>query len=97
MLGFNMGPGEMLIIGVVALLLFGKRLPEVAKNVGKSLAEFKKSVSGFESEIRSTTRDAERKLEYNEEPTHWQKHGDDDSSDVVEEDEFEAPKFKVQD
>lgn len=39
----NLGPFEILIILFVILLLFGaKRLPELARSLGKSLSEFKK-------------------------------------------------------
>lgn len=53
--GGSIGSGEMIIIGVIAVLLFGKRLPEVGRSLGKSLVEFKKGMQGIENEIRSAT------------------------------------------
>ncbi len=38
------GPFEMLIIAGLGLLLFGKRLPDVAKGLGRSVVEFKKGL-----------------------------------------------------
>lgn len=49
------GPMEMLILGAIAVLLFGKRLPEVGRSLGKSLVEFKRGISGIEEEFRSAT------------------------------------------
>ncbi len=49
------GLPEMLIIGVIALLLFGKRLPEVARSLGKGIVEFKKGVRGIEDEVDTAT------------------------------------------
>ena len=38
------GHSEWIILLVIALLIFGKRLPDVAKNLGKSLTSFKKGI-----------------------------------------------------
>ena len=38
---FGLGPVEMAIVGVIAVLLFGKRLPEVGQSLGKGIVEFK--------------------------------------------------------
>ncbi len=42
---------EMLIILAVGLLLFGKRLPEVGRSLGKGIVEFKKGLKGIEDEV----------------------------------------------
>jgi TatA/E family protein of Tat protein translocase len=50
----NFGMGEMLFIGVFALLLFGpKRLPEISRSVGKAIREFKQVTNGMTHDLRS--------------------------------------------
>ena len=46
------GPWEMVIIAVVALLLFGRRLPEVGRSLGKGIVEFKKGLRDTGEEVR---------------------------------------------
>jgi sec-independent protein translocase protein TatA len=40
----NLGTPELLVILLVALVLFGRKLPEVARNMGRSLTQFKRGV-----------------------------------------------------
>ncbi|MEM6331546.1 MAG: twin-arginine translocase TatA/TatE family subunit [Planctomycetota bacterium] len=49
---FGLGVPEMLIVGALAVLLFGSRLPEVARSMGRSFTEFKKGVQGLEDGMR---------------------------------------------
>jgi sec-independent protein translocase protein TatA len=53
----SLGAPELIMIFVVILLLFGaKKLPELARGIGKSMGEFKKAKEEFEHEItRSET------------------------------------------
>lgn len=45
----GMGPMEMMIIGAIAVILFGSKLPEVAKSVGKSYREFRSGLNDFQA------------------------------------------------
>ena len=45
---FNLGPGELLLILAIALVVLGpKKLPEVGKSLGKGMREFKDSLSSM--------------------------------------------------
>ncbi len=57
---FNIGMPELLLIAVIALLVVGpKRLPDVAKSLGKGLAEFKKTAEGVTDSLKGTLQDSE--------------------------------------
>ena len=61
-LAFVPGPMELVIIAMIALIFFGRRLPEVAKSMGKSIVEFKKGLKDVKDDIDTTaTPDDDRK------------------------------------
>ena len=74
------GPTEMMIILAIAVLLFGKRLPEVGRSLGKGIVEFKKGIHGIEEEIESVASSTSA------ETSHESAHED--------RDEATAPKFE---
>ncbi len=54
----NLGAGEIILILLVVLILFGaKKIPELAKGLGKGMSEFKKGLKEVENEIK----DADKK------------------------------------
>jgi len=64
-MGWNLGFPEIMIIFVIALLVFGPRkLPELGKSLGKSLAEFKKATNDlkktWEEEVKSEEEDLKK-------------------------------------
>ena len=59
----SVGITEMIVLGVVAVLLFGSRLPEVAKNLGKTYTEFRRGLTNLQSTIRDET-SVETSVEY---------------------------------
>jgi sec-independent protein translocase protein TatA len=69
---------EMMIILVIAVLLFGKRLPEVGRSLGKGIVEFKKGVRGVEDEVERASSSPST----------------DTAQDVDDRDEATAPKFE---
>jgi sec-independent protein translocase protein TatA len=47
----SLGPMEMVVVMGIAVLLFGKRLPEVGRSLGKGIVEFKKGLQGVGDEF----------------------------------------------
>jgi len=57
----NFGVGEIILILLVVLILFGaKKIPELAKGLGKGMSEFKKGLKDVEDEIKSVDKDSEK-------------------------------------
>jgi sec-independent protein translocase protein TatA len=52
-------PTTLIIVGLIALLLFGNRLPSVMRSLGRSVVEFKKGVNGIEEDIDEAVRSSD--------------------------------------
>jgi sec-independent protein translocase protein TatA len=81
-LSFN--PVQVIVIGVIAVLLFGKRLPEVGRSLGKHIAEFRKGIRSIEDVIHQAGTSINTD-DYSQPAAH---HNADDH------DEATAPKFE---
>ncbi|QDU60711.1 Sec-independent protein translocase protein TatAy [Planctomycetes bacterium Pan216] len=51
----SLGPTELIVIAIVGIVLFGKRLPEVGKSLGKAVVSFKDGLRGITDEIDQPT------------------------------------------
>src|SRR3954466_11818274 len=49
------GGAEWIVIAALGLLIFGKRLPEVGRSLGKGIVEFKKGLKGGEDDVEEAT------------------------------------------
>lgn len=84
---FGMGMQELVIIGVIAVLLFGKRLPEVAKSVGKSYSQFRKGLTDMQGDFN-------RAMDPYDSPSQRSLARTPDYDDYDDRDEATAPKFE---
>ena len=61
------GMQEMIVIFLIVLLLFGaKKIPELARGVGKGMGEFKKAKTEFEREIKEGEEEGKKEWEKSE-------------------------------
>lgn len=51
----SIGGPEYLVIAIIGLLIFGRRLPEVGRSLGKGIVEFKRGVQGLSDEVETAS------------------------------------------
>lgn len=69
LLGFGFPGGyEWIILLILGLLIFGRRLPEVGRSLGKGIVEFKRGIKGLEDEIEDESSRAPRPQEPSDTP-----------------------------
>ena len=66
--GGYLGVPEIIVILVLALLIFGRRLPEVGRSLGRGLVEFKKGVRGLKDELDEVDREVDEASREDESP-----------------------------
>ena len=49
---FNLGAPEIILIALLAVLIFGKRLPEIGRSLGQGMVEFKKGLAGVKDDVK---------------------------------------------
>tara|TARA_B100000809_G_C14713922_1_gene378843 strand:+ start:78 stop:434 length:357 start_codon:yes stop_codon:yes gene_type:complete len=92
-LGFlNFGPQELVIFGIIAILLFGKKLPDVARRVGGSYKEFRKGLSEMRTSVRDVTSSYTDEIDNNYSPGSGYAGEDENRDDDYN--EATAPKFE---
>ena len=64
---FGIGTNELLILGVIAVLLFGTRLPKVARSFGQSVTEFKKGMKEIQEDVEDENVDSKNSNKKDEE------------------------------
>lgn len=58
----NIGMGELVVIFLIVLLLFGtRRLPEIGGALGKAIKEFKKAAKSIQDEVKESPQDEQKK------------------------------------
>lgn len=60
---FGLSPGELVVVGIVAILLFGSRLPEVARSLGSSYRDFRRGLNEIQDQFRQVEREVTRTID----------------------------------
>jgi sec-independent protein translocase protein TatA len=84
---FGLSPFEVMVIGVIAVVLFGSNLPDVARKFGTTYREFRRSLSEVQQQFRAAEFEAKKVLTLDDK----RKQDDEEDEELAEP---TAPKFK---
>ncbi|QDV64423.1 Sec-independent protein translocase subunit TatA/TatB [Crateriforma conspicua] len=85
---FGLSPFSLILIAIIAIMLFGSDLPEVARKFGSRYREFRRSINDVQQQFREIQRETSDALKVDTSDDHRRAELDDE-----EEDEPQAPRF----
>ena len=85
---FGLSPFELAVIGVIAVVLFGSNLPDVARRAGTTYAEFRRSLNDVQRQFRDATSEVKDTFDVSLDDS-----SDDDNDASDGDDGPSAPKF----
>ena len=95
---FGLSFQELIIVGVVAVLLFGRNLPSVARSVGQSYQQFRKGLHDLQSQMNmSDVYDTSSSTASRNKPKPRRSYDDDDDREEISAPKFEPPPAEPQD
>lgn len=92
----GLGPGELVLMGIIAVLLFGKRLPEVAKSLGSSYQQFRRGLADIQKQVDVSgyVNDAVNSVKYGTPSSNSSSSASSTNDDFDDYDQPTAPKFE---
>ena len=92
----GIGSFEMVLLGIVAVILFGGRLPEVARSLGQTYGQFRKGLdelkTNFDQEMENSASTDLPAITYeNDEDQHFDEDFDDDDEPLPDSPQFSPP------
>ncbi len=88
---FGLGPFELVVIGAIAVMLYGKRLPEVGRTFGQTIGELRRQWATLAKDLDVTAHIEGRGSTPRRAPRHDRIRHDDDPVTTVASPRFEPP------